>query len=57
MGLCVCVFTLFFKEKERKGMELGRWRGVEDLGRVEKEKSLLRIYCINFLLQLKIVSK
>lgn len=32
------------KKKERKGLDLDRWRGWEDLGRVRKGETVISIY-------------
>jgi hypothetical protein len=38
--------SLFSKEKERKDVELGRWRGRKDLRGSEEGENLIRIYYI-----------
>lgn len=37
---------LFSKEREKKNMELSRYRSGEDLGGVEGGKTMIRIYCM-----------
>lgn len=47
IGWLVRVFvSLFSKEKERKDVELGRWRGRKDLRGSEEGENLIRIYYI-----------
>lgn len=38
------LFVLEWKKKERKGLDLDRWRGWEDLGRVRKGETVIIIY-------------
>lgn len=37
---------LFSKEKEQEGMELGMSGSEEHMGRVGREKTVIRLYCL-----------
>jgi hypothetical protein len=45
---CVCLFILveylFSNERERNGVDLGSWRGKEDLGGIGGGENVIRTY-------------